>query len=60
MLIRDHIELFPVKEDSSKAVKYLDACPNLTIIHNMFKDKQPDVIASKSHYINISNNHYSF
>ena len=48
LLIREHIESYPVKQSNyaGKTINYLDARLNVKILYSMFKEKQPEAKCS--------------
>lgn len=62
MKIRDHIELFPVKNShyASTEKKYLDANLNIKIMYELFQDKYPNSPIKYSFYRKYYKDHFDY
>lgn len=60
ILIRQHIESFPVKEAhySNKDYQYLNSRLNIKILYNLFKEKYPSSRIRYSYFVKYFHEHY--
>lgn len=62
LLIREHVERFPLKESkyAGKVIKYLDARLNIKLIYNMFIEKHPGIKCSYKFFVGFFMENFNY